>query len=175
MSALDLSLLVATIDHINNYLPDHMDEADASTDPLLAKLETLAMLHEQRERLQQLEASVEAKCALAMGATDQVEYPDMYAVRRGGRYTRKSWDHATMQSRIAANAAVTPETGEFNGDTYEEVLNLLSVVYALVSVSGYKVRGLLEAGIEFDDACVREPGRRTVTVRRGSPSDEAVA
>lgn len=171
MSALDLTFLTGVIDHVSTYLPDKLEETEQATDPLYEKLEILAHIREQRQRLQLSEAIVEAQCAQAMGKVDQVDYPDLHATRRGGKYTRKGWDHPTMRSRIAANAALKDDTGEFDGDVYEEVLRLLDLVYSVVSVSGYKVRNLGELGIEYDDACVREPGRRTVEVHHGQRED----
>lgn len=171
MSALDLTFLTGVVDHVSKFLPDRLEETSQATDPLYEKLEILAHIRQERQRLQLSEAIVEAQCAQAMGRTDQVDYPDLHATRRGGRWTRKSWDHGTMRSRIAANAALKDDTGEFDAETYEEVMRLLDLVYSLASVSGYKVRGLGELGIEFDDACVREPGRRTVEVNRGKRDD----
>ena len=167
MSALDLSFLTGVIDHVSQFLPDKLEETEQAADPLYEKLTILHHIREERKRLQLSEAIVEAQCAQAMGSTDAVDYPDLHATRRGGKYTRKGWDHMTMRSRIAANAALKDDTGEFDGDVYEEVLRLLDLVYSLASVSGYKVRSLNELGIEYDDACVREPGRRTVEVNRG--------
>lgn len=171
MSALDLSLLTATIDHVSTHLPDKLEEAGQASDPLYEKLQILAHIREERKRLQLSEAIVEAQCAQAMGRSDAVDYPDLYATRRGGTWTRKAWEHDTMRSRIATCIAVDPHTGEYDGEKYADVLELLYRFADLVSVSGYKVKGLAAAGIEFDDACTREPGRRTVEVQRGSRDD----
>jgi len=154
-----LEMLAGSVEEINRSIPGWVDDIDGDMPALLT---LLADLREQRRQLALAEAYAETACARAMPA-NKFEAPGLFAERRGGR-SRKEWDHPRVAWRVASAAAVSKSTGEMLVDPDR----LRAVVDAFVAAStpGWRVTVLREMGVEFDDACVVEAGRRTVTVQR---------
>lgn len=140
---------------------------DGGSLDLAAQLALLGDLQDRRTHLAQLAALQEARAARVMPA-DTVEGPGFVAVRRGGA-ARKAWDHAALESLVAARVAdevVDPATGE--AVPRHLVDELVQLVLAARTRGPWSTRGLRRLGIDPDAHAAVEYGRHTVVVTRGA-------
>jgi hypothetical protein len=156
--------LAAALDALNEDLPAVLDDI-AADQPRLCEL--LYALREQRIRLAELEATVEAKAARAMGPADHIEWDGYYAERKGGA-VRKHWDNGLLAARVVRYGATDFATGEIDPDAETVGKAVAADILDAAAVSYWRTTVLRSLGIEFDDAVVTERGRRTVRVTKGS-------
>jgi len=160
----DLDRLAINVDALNVDLPKLLDDI-AANQPLLCEL--LHALREQRIRLTELEATVEAKAARAMGPADHIEWDGYYAERKGGMI-RKHWDHKMLAARVTQARCTSDVTGEIDEDYYRDGYEVVSEVLRAAAISYWRVSVLRQMGVNYDDAVETERGRRTVHVTKGS-------
>jgi hypothetical protein len=156
--------LVDAIDALNVDLPKALDEI-GTNQPLLCEL--LYALREQRIRLAELEATVEAKAARSMGPADRIEWDGYYAERKGGM-VRKHWDHKLLAAKVTEHTYTNPRTGEIDGAAQEQTTEVVSEVLRAAAISYWRTTILRSMGVDYDDAVETERGRRTVHVTKGS-------
>lgn len=141
---------------------DSMHRLDQADDDLAA-LELLFDLREARQKLAEIEASVEAVAAQRMAAP-KVEWPGFVAERKGGA-DRKSWEHDRL-----AWAVVHPLCVDVNGETDDTAAALVAQVrdrlLNCAAVSYWRVTQLRQLGLNPSDYCSTTTGRRTVHVQR---------
>jgi hypothetical protein len=149
--------LMVAIDRISLELPEFIEGPAGQ----MELCELLHAIRQQRIRLAEIEATVEAKAARSMGPADRIEWPGYLAERKGGA-VRKHWDHKLLAARVSAQIGVDPDSGEF-ADADEVVQRLLD----FAAISYWRTSKLRAADIPFDDAVDTERGRRTVHVTKG--------
>jgi hypothetical protein len=149
--------LMVAIDRVSLELPEFIEGPTSQ----MELCELLHAIRAQRIRLAEIEASVEAKAARAMGPADRIEWPGYLAERKGGA-VRKHWDNARLAHRVVTAARVDEETGELL-DIHGAVTRLLD----FAAISYWRTSKLRAADIPFDDAVETERGRRTVHVTKG--------
>lgn len=160
----DVYNLEDALDRLNLDLPNLLDDIAASQ-PQLCEL--LYALREQRIRLAELEATVEAKAARAMGPADRIEWDGYYAERKGGM-VRKHWDHKLLAARVVEWSCTDVGTGEIGGVDEQLAMTIVSEVLRAAAISYWRTSVLRSMGVPFDDAVETERGRRTVHVTKGS-------
>src|SRR5664279_2333927 len=104
----DVDDLADAVVALDTDLPDVLDDI-ATNQPRLCEL--LYALREQRIRLAELEATVEAKAARSMGRADRIEWAGYCAERKGGM-VRKHWDHKLLAARVVEWSCTDVGTGE---------------------------------------------------------------
>lgn len=131
-------------------------------------LDALLEVRTSRVALAQFEAVLEGKAAAAMHG-DVVEWPRGRAERRGGA-KRTAWDDARVVGRLAQHAAeqlgeqVDQVTGELAADpavTAAVAREAVALAFTAARPS-WRVTALRGMGVQYDDACTTEWGRRTV-------------
>ena len=156
--------LVIAIDALNADLPDLLVEI-AANQPLLCEL--LYALREQRIRLAELEATVEAKAARAMGPADRIEW-DGYCAERKGGMVRKHWDHKLLAAKVTEQTYTDPNTGEIDTVAQDLTTEVVSEMLCAAAIQYWRTTVLRSMGVNYDDAVETERGRRTVHVTKGS-------
>jgi len=156
--------LAAAIDALNADLPAVLDDI-AANQPRLCEL--LHAIREQRIRLAELEATVEAKAARSMGPADRIEWPGYYAERKGGM-VRKHWDHKLLAAKVTERNYTDPDTGEIDVASEEVAQDVVSELLRAAAISYWRTTVLRSMGIDYDDAVETERGRRTVHVTKDS-------
>ena len=156
--------LAQTVDALNVDLPILLDRI-GTNQPALCEL--LYVLREQRIRLAELEATVEAKAARAMGPADRIEWDGYYAERKGGM-VRKHWNHGLLAAKVLQQTCTDPETGEIDVANEEAAQDVVSELLRAAAISYWRTTILRSMGVNYDDAVETERGRRTVHVTKGS-------
>ena len=149
---------------LDEALPDVLDSI-ASNQPRLCEL--LYALREQRIRLAELEATVEAKAARSMGPADRIEWDGYYAERKGGM-VRKHWDHKLLAAKVTEQSYTDPETGEIDATAQDLTTEVVNELLGAVAIQYWRTTVLRSMGVNYDDAVETERGRRTVHVTKGS-------
>ena len=152
------------VDAVNNDLPRVLDII-GTNQPQLCEL--LYALREQRIRLAELEATVEAKAARSMGPADRIEW-DGYCAERKGGMVRKHWDHKLLAAKVTEQNYTDPDTGEINTVAQDLTTEVVSEVLRAAAIQYWRVSVLRSMGVNYDDAVETERGRRTVHVTKGS-------
>jgi len=160
----DVDDLADAVVALDTDLPNVLDTI-ATNQPRLCEL--LYALREQRIRLAELEATVEAKAARSMGPADHIEWDGYYAERKGGM-VRKHWDHKMLAARVTQARCTSDVTGEIDEDYYRDGYEVVSEVLRAAAISYWRVSVLRQMGVNYDDAVETERGRRTVHVTKGS-------
>jgi hypothetical protein len=160
----DLDRLANDVDALNIDLPELLDDV-AANQPLLC--EFLYALREQRIRLAELEATVEAKAARSMGPADRIEWDGYYAERKGGM-VRKHWNHGLLAAKVLQQTCTDPETSEIDVANEEAAQDVVSELLRAAAISYWRTTVLRSMGIDYDGAVETERGRRTVHVTKGS-------
>src|SRR5664279_359935 len=160
----DVDDLADAVVALDTDLPNVLDTI-ATNQPRLCEL--LYALREQRIRLAELEATVEAKAARAMGPADRIEWDGYYAERKGGM-VRKHWDHKMLAARVTQAHCTSDITGEIDEEFYRDGFDAVSEVLRAAAVSYWRTTVLRSMGVNYDDAVETERGRRTVHVTKGS-------
>jgi hypothetical protein len=164
-----------SIGHLIYGLADAIDALDSGLPELLVDLgadqpklgELLYALREQRIRLAELEATVEAKAARAMGSVDRIEW-DGYCAERKGGMVRKHWDHKLLAAKVTERNYTDPDTGVINAADENLATEVVSELLRAAAISYWRVSVLRQMGVDYDDAVETERGRRTVHVTKGS-------
>jgi len=156
--------LAAAIDALDEDLPAVLDDI-AANQPRLCEL--LYALREQRIRLAELEATVEAKAARSMGPADRIEWDGYYAERKGGM-VRKHWDHKLLAAKVTEQNYTDPDTGEIDTVAQDLTTEVVSEMLRAAAIQYWRVSVLRSMGVNYDDAVETERGRRTVHVTKGS-------
>jgi hypothetical protein len=149
---------------LDEALPDVLDNI-ASNQPRLCEL--LYALRAQRIRLAELEATVEAKAARAMGPADRIEWPGYYAERKGGG-VRKHWDHKLLAAKVTERNYTDAVTGEIDDDRRVITAEAVDEVLRAAAIQYWRTTVLRSMGVNYDDAVETERSRRTVHVTKGS-------
>jgi len=163
--------------HLIYGLADAVDALDADLPGVLADIaanqpqlcELLYALREQRIRLAELEATVEAKAARAMGPADRIEW-DGYCAERKGGMVRKHWDHKLLAAKVTEQNYTDPDTGEIDTVAQDLTTEVVSEMLRAAAIQYWRVSVLRSMGVNYDDAVETERGRRTVHVTKGSAS-----
>ena len=148
-------------------LPELLSAIGTKNQPRLCEL--LYALREQRIRLAEIEAIVEAKAARAMGPADRIEW-DGYCAERKGGMVRKHWDNNLLASRVTQWVSTDVATGEVDETDYALTSAAVSEVLRAAAISYWRTTVLRSMGVNYDDAVETERGRRTVHVTKGSAS-----
>jgi hypothetical protein len=156
--------LADDIDTLNGELPGVLNNI-AANQPRLCEL--LHALREQRIRLAELEATVEAKAARSMGPANRIEWPGYYAERKGGA-VRKHWDHKLLAAKVTEQTYTDPSTGEIDVVSEDVAQYVVSELLRAAAISYWRTTVLRSMGINYDGAVETEHGRRTVHVTKGS-------
>jgi hypothetical protein len=155
--------LAGAVGALNADLPELLVEI-AEHQPQLCEL--LYALREQRIRLAEIEATVEAKAARSMGPADHIEWDGYYAERKGGM-VRKHWNHGLLAAKVLQQTCTDPETGEIDVANEEAAQDVVSELLRAAAISYWRTTVLRSMGINYDDAVETERGRRTVHVTKG--------
>jgi hypothetical protein len=156
--------LADAIDALDSDLPELLVDMSADQSKLG---ELLYALREQRIRLAELEATVEAKAARSMGPADRIEWDGYYAERKGGM-VRKHWDHKLLAAKVTEQIYTDPETGEIDAVAQDLTTEVVAELLAAAAISYWRTTVLRSIGVDYDDAVETERGRRTVHVTKGS-------
>jgi len=156
--------LTEAIDDVGTVVPDMLDDPTAHQ-PQVCEL--LYALREQRIRLAELEATVEAKAARSMGPADRIEWDGYYAERKGGM-VRKHWDHKLLAAKVTEQNYTDPDTGEIDTVAQDLTTEVVSEMLRAAAIQYWRVSVLRSMGVNYDDAVETERGRRTVHVTKGS-------
>ena len=156
--------LTEAIDDVGTVVPDMLDDPTAHQ-PQVCEL--LYALREQRIRLAEVEAIVEAKAARSMGKADRIEWAGYYAERKGGM-VRKHWDHKLLAARVVEWSCTDVGTGEIGGVDEQLAMTIVSEVLRAAAISYWRTTVLRSMGVNYDDAVETERGRRTVHVTKGN-------
>ena len=156
--------LAGAVGALNADLPELLIEI-AEHQPQLCEL--LYALREQRIRLAELEATVEAKAARSMGPADRIEWNGYCAERKGGM-VRKHWDHKLLAAKVTEQNYTDPDTGEIDTVAQDLTTEVVSEVLRAAAIQYWRVSVLRSMGVNYDDAVETERGRRTVHVTKGS-------
>jgi hypothetical protein len=146
-------------------LPELLSAIGTKNQPRLCEL--LYALREQRIRLAELEATVEAKAARAMGPADRIEWDGYYAERKGGM-VRKHWDHKLLAGKVTEYTYTDLNTGEIDEAAQSATSEAVGLILRAAAISYWRVSVLRSMGVNYDDAVETERGRRTVHVTKGS-------
>jgi len=158
--------LTEAIDDVGTVVPDMLDDPTAHQ-PQVCEL--LYALREQRIRLAEIEAIVEAKAARSMGKADRIEWAGYYAERKGGM-VRKHWDHKLLAAKVTEQNYTDPDTGEIDTVAQDLTTEVVSEMLRAAAIQYWRVSVLRSMGVNYDDAVETERGRRTVHVTKGSAS-----
>jgi hypothetical protein len=159
-----IKALSIAIRNLDDELPEVLDDI-ATHQPRLCEL--LYALREQRIRLAELEATVEAKAARSMGPADRIEWDGYYAERKGGM-VRKHWDHKLLAAKVTEQSYTDPETGEIDTGAQDLTTEVVDELLGAAAISYWRTTVLRSMGVNYDDAVETERGRRTVHVTKGS-------
>jgi hypothetical protein len=105
--------------------------------------------------------------------SDKVELPGLFAERKGGK-KRTQWQDRDLASAVVTRYLTDPDTGEVMGedtDAYEAARDVTDLILRLAGVSYWRVTALRDYGINADDYCTSERGRRTVVIREADPTE----
>jgi hypothetical protein len=149
------------VDEVNNLLPDILAVATVED-----TLQLLGELHAAWTLLGQLKASVEAEAARKM-PKKRVEWAGGAAVRRRSA-KRKEWLHDDLAHAVS-RASLVNENGELPGDEVRRAVEKAVSSLMFAGSVSWRVGNLAQLGIDADQFCHSEPGRRTVEVHLGSP------
>jgi hypothetical protein len=155
--------LTEAIDDVGTVVPDMLEDPTAHQ-PQVCEL--LYALREQRVRLAEIEAIVEAKAARSMGRADRIEWAGYYAERKGGM-VRKHWDHKLLAAKVTEYTYTDLNTGAIDETVQSATSEAVGLILRAAAISYWRTTVLRSMGINYDDAVETERGRRTVHVTKG--------
>lgn len=153
-----LLALSSSISDLADDVPAALDVDDSTT----AVVELLHDLREERKRLAEMEAYVEA-CAVKRLKYGQQQVGDFIAEVKGGK-DRKAWRHDDLAWAVCRPLAVNEDTGEVVTEIAEIIDQVRSRLLNCAAVSYWRTTQLKPLGINPDDFCESAAGRKTVTV-----------
>lgn len=165
--AIDLAALIATVSRLSDDVPAHLD-ADTTAE---AACELLFQLRTERQRLQTVEAFVEAEAADRMPGKE-LRWDGYVAERRGGTAKPGNWRHDDVAWVLCREAAVDPATGELDEGALQVVDRVRSLLLNAARPE-WRTTVLRQHGIDPYDYAERVPSRRTVTIREDTDEDAA--
>lgn len=160
-------ILSAAVSDCDAEIPDYLKRFTTAE----AALYLLATVRTERQRLAEIEALLEAECARRM-PSQRVELPGMVAERKGGK-DRKAWRHADLASAVVTGY-LTDDDGLIADDDSETAQTARDVERLLLDCAGiayWKTTALRALGIDPDVYCDSTPGRRTVHITVGDPTE----
>src|SRR5664279_4378666 len=144
----DVDDLADAVVALDEDLPAVLDDI-ARNQPRLCEL--LYALREQRIRLAELEATVEAKAARSMGPADRIEW-DGYCAERKGGMVRKHWDHKLLAAKVTEQNYTDPNTGEIDESAQATTGEVVDEVLHAAAISYWRTTILRSMGVNYDDA-----------------------